>query len=88
MGDEDVGSEVQLLIRPEAARVGKIDLNRIELEVTGRSFRGMHWQLDGRHESGMMLTFIFSAAVDLPGLGETVTLSLNPEALTLLGDAR
>ena len=86
MGDADVGSEVQLLIRPEAARVGEIDLNRLELEITGRSFRGMHWQLDGRHESGMMLTFIFSAGVDLPGIGETISLSLNPEALTLLGD--
>jgi ABC-type Fe3+/spermidine/putrescine transport system ATPase subunit len=94
-GDWDIGSEVQLLIRPEAARPsyakpgkGNEERNRIDLEVTGCSFRGMHWQLDGRHESGVALTFVFSAGVDLPDVGERVTLSLNPQAITLLGDSR
>jgi ABC-type Fe3+/spermidine/putrescine transport system ATPase subunit len=96
--DWDAGSKVQLLIRPEAARVvpaqadegtgASVDgpeRNRIDLKVTGCSFRGMHWQLDGHHESGVALTFVFSAGVDLPDVGQTVTLSLDPRALTLLG---
>ena len=85
-GGWDGGSEAQLLIRPEAARIRDDGPNRVDLEVVARSFRGMHWQLEGRHESGEELAFIFSAGVDLPRLGETITLSLRPEALTLLGD--
>jgi ABC-type Fe3+/spermidine/putrescine transport system ATPase subunit len=84
MDDGDVGSDAQLLIRPEAASVAETGPNLIELEVTSRSFRGIHWQLDGRHESGVTLAFIFSAGVDLPGPGGRVVVSLNPEALTLL----
>jgi len=82
----DVGSEAQLLVRPEAASVSKSGPNRVNLQVTGCSFRGMHWQLDARHKSGVELSFIFSAGVDLPPVGETLALSLNPRALTLLGD--
>ena len=82
--DWDTGSGAQLLIRPEAARVTDAEPNRIDLAVTGCSFRGMLWQLEARHESGVQLTFVFSAGVDLPAVGESITLSLDPEALTLL----
>jgi len=78
------GLEAQLLIRPEAARMSDAGPNRLELQVVDRSFRGMHWQLDARHESGVVLNFTFSAGVDLPASGETFGLSLNPKALTLL----
>ena len=77
-------SEVQVLIRPEAARMEDAGPNRVVLEVVDRSFRGMHWQLDAQHESGVVLDFTFSAGVDLPGSGETFGLSLDPGALTLL----
>jgi len=100
-GDCDVGSHAQLLIRPEAARLlrlragedaqaseGYEEGNRVALEVTSCSFRGMYCQLDGRHESKVEVTFIFSAGVDLPAVGETIVVSLNPEALTLLRESR
>ena len=85
-GEDRVGSMVQLLIRPEAATLDGTGPNRVGLEVTGCSFRGMHCQLDGRHESGLELTFILSAGVDLPDVGETIVVSLSPQALTLLED--
>ena len=88
-------AKVQLLIRPEAARLcpvedggGDTGRNRVVLEVTDCSFRGMHCQVDGRHESGVELTFIFSAAVDLPTVGDAITVSLDPEALTFLREDR
>jgi ABC-type Fe3+/spermidine/putrescine transport system ATPase subunit len=94
-GDWDVDPNAQLLVRPEAARLwpgeaGKLDAapNRVALEVTDCSFRGMICQLDGQHVSGVELALIFSAGVDLPVVGETITVSLNPEALTLLRESR
>jgi ABC-type Fe3+/spermidine/putrescine transport system ATPase subunit len=99
-GDWGVGSEGQLLVRPEAARLlheapdqgaqaaeGDHAPNRVNLEVIGCSFRGIHWQLDARHQSGVTLTFTFSAAVDLPDVGEMVVLSFDPQALALLSDS-
>ena len=79
-------SGVQLLIRPEAALLERSGPNQISLEVISCSFRGMHWQLDAQHASGEVLTFTFSAVVDLPATGETLHLSLDPQALTLLDD--
>ncbi len=92
-GDWDVDAGLQLLVRPEAGRLcatsgeGDEGPNRVDLEVTGCSFRGMYCQLDGRHESGVDLTLILSAGADLPSVGETIVVSLNPQALTLLGDS-
>ncbi len=97
--DWPVGSHAQLLVRPEAARLvyerageGDTGPNRVDLEVVGCSFRGIYCQLDGRHESGVELTLVLSASVagppaDLPAEGETIAVSLNPQALTLLGDS-
>ncbi len=79
-----VGARVQLLIRPEAARIDEEGPNQVALEVVGCSFRGMHCQLDGRHESGVELTFVFSTRVDLPAVGETIDVSLTPQELTVL----
>jgi ABC-type Fe3+/spermidine/putrescine transport system ATPase subunit len=84
-GSWDSGFEAQLLVRPEAARFSREGPNQVDLEIERCSFRGDHNQLDARHESGVQLTFSLSAGVDLPGVGETVTLSLDPRALTLLG---
>lgn len=84
--DWTAGDTVLVLVRPEAARVDDVGPNEVELEVTGSSFRGTHWQMDARHESGVELGFIFSAGVDLPGVGGSITVSLDPRALTLLAD--
>ncbi|MGD2147915.1 MAG: TOBE domain-containing protein, partial [Anaerolineae bacterium] len=99
--DWQVGSQMQLLIRPEAARLlpakadqstmartEGADRNRITLEVTRCSFRGPYCQIDGRHQSGIELTFMFSAGVESPEVGETIALSLDPHALTLLEDGQ
>jgi ABC-type Fe3+/spermidine/putrescine transport system ATPase subunit len=82
----DPGAGAQLLIRPEAAELSGEGPNQINLEVEGCSFRGDHIQLDARHRSGARLTFRFSATADLPAVGEAIRLSLDPEALTLLGE--
>jgi len=97
--DWRVGSQMQLLIRPESgrlvpakaaettiARTEDAGCNRIALEVTGCSFRGPYCQIDGRHQSGIALTFMFSAGVDTPEVGDTISVSLDPRALTLLKD--
>ncbi|MFO7741107.1 MAG: ABC transporter ATP-binding protein [Anaerolineae bacterium] len=78
------GRRVQLLIRPEAARVGGKGPNQVHVEITGRSFRGDRYQLDVRHTSGVDLTFVFPAGAELPATGESLVLSLDPRALTLL----
>ncbi|MGD2177737.1 MAG: ABC transporter ATP-binding protein, partial [Anaerolineae bacterium] len=81
---EGWGFEGELLIRPEAARLDAAGPNRLALTIAKCSFRGDHYQLDVRHESGVELTFSLSAGVDLPASGEAISLSLDPKALTLL----
>jgi ABC-type Fe3+/spermidine/putrescine transport system ATPase subunit len=77
-------SNLQLLIRPEAARLGDTGPNVVHGVVTERSFRGERYRLGVRHESGIELAFNMAANVDLPACGEPITLSLDPQALTLL----
>jgi ABC-type Fe3+/spermidine/putrescine transport system ATPase subunit len=74
----------KLLIRPEAARFGETGPNVVRGVVTERSFRGERYRLGVRHESGIELAFNVPANVELPGCGEPITLSLDPQALTLL----
>jgi ABC-type Fe3+/spermidine/putrescine transport system ATPase subunit len=76
-------SNLQLLIRPEAAQLGD-GPNTVRGIVTERSFRGERYRLGVRHESGVELAFNLPANVDLPACGEPITLSLDPQALTLL----
>jgi ABC-type Fe3+/spermidine/putrescine transport system ATPase subunit len=80
----DLGSKVQLLIRPDAARVGEVGPNLLVGVVVERTFRGEYYRLDVRHAGGVELTFNFPADVALPGPGESITLSLAPGALMLL----
>ncbi len=77
-------SNLQLLIRPEAARLGNVGPNVLRGTVTERSFRGERYRLGIRHASGVELTFNFSASAAPPAPGETITISLNPESLALL----
>lgn len=74
----------QLLIRPEAARLGGAGPNVMSGVVTERSFRGGYYRLGVRHAGGIQVTFNFPAGAILPAPGETITLSLNPRALVLL----
>ncbi|MBN1811114.1 MAG: ABC transporter ATP-binding protein [Anaerolineae bacterium] len=77
-------SNLQLLIRPEAARLSTIGPNIVRGVVTERSFRGERYRLSARHESGIELAFNMPANVDLPACGKPITLSLDPQALTIL----
>jgi ABC-type Fe3+/spermidine/putrescine transport system ATPase subunit len=77
-------SNPQLLIRPEAACLNDTGPNTVRGVVTERSFRGERHRLGIRHESGVELTFNVSVNVDLPACGEPITLSLDPQALTIL----
>jgi len=80
----DLGFTTQLLIRPEAARLGETGPNILHGVVTECSFRGEHYRLGVRHANGVELTFNFPASVALPAPGESLTLSLDPRALVLL----
>jgi len=75
---------LQLLIRPEAARLSETGPNIVRGMVTERSFRGERYRLGVRHESGVELAFNVPANADLPACGEPIILSLDPQALTIL----
>ncbi|MFL7791632.1 MAG: ABC transporter ATP-binding protein [Anaerolineae bacterium] len=77
-------SNLKLLIRPEAARLGDTGSNIVHGVVTERSFRGERYRLGVRHASGIKLAFNVPANIDLPDCGAPITLSLDPQALTLL----
>jgi ABC-type Fe3+/spermidine/putrescine transport system ATPase subunit len=83
-GLESQVSNRKLLIRPEAAQLGDAGPNVVHGVVTERSFRGERYRLGVRHASGIELAFNIPANVDLPDCGEPITLSLDPQALTLL----
>jgi ABC-type Fe3+/spermidine/putrescine transport system ATPase subunit len=87
-GAWDLGLDAQLLIRPEAAHASATGPNRFHGVVLERSFRGEHHRLGVRHASGVELTFSVPASAFTPTPGESVTLSLDPRALTLLPAAR
>ena len=76
-------SNLQLLIRPEAAQLGD-GPNTVRGIVAERSFRGERYRLGVLHESGIELAFNIPANVDLPACGKPIILSLDPQALTLL----
>ena len=84
-----VGDAVTVLIRPEAARLATASAGSsvflLEGVVQVCSFRGGHYRLSVRHGAGLDLAFeMVSGAGGLPQPGEPVTLSLRPEAISLL----
>jgi ABC-type Fe3+/spermidine/putrescine transport system ATPase subunit len=78
------GVSTQLLIRPEAARHDGTGPNTVQGILTRRSFRGGYYQFSMRHATGVELTFSLPATATLPAEGETIVVSLDPRALTLL----
>jgi len=77
---------VTVLIHPEAASTcptGGAAL--VEGTLTGRSFRGGHYQVEVAHPAGPRLTFALRAApFELPPIGQPIQLYLDPNAITLL----
>jgi ABC-type Fe3+/spermidine/putrescine transport system ATPase subunit len=80
-------ASAELLIRPEAARCDGTGPNIVQGILTRRSFRGDYYQFSVRHATGVELTFSLPATVTLPAEGDTIVLSLDPRALTLLHQA-
>jgi ABC-type Fe3+/spermidine/putrescine transport system ATPase subunit len=83
------GQPVTLLIRPEAARLEadcpSQDTRLLEAVVQEYSFRGAHYRLVIRHESGQVLAFeVAPGAASLPRPGEQVALALTPQAIGVL----
>ena len=86
-----VGQEVTVLLRPEGARLATDcpDEDDILLEGIARecSFRGRHYRLLIRHESGRTFAFELAATTtDLPQPGKPVALALHPQAVSLIGE--
>lgn len=75
-----------LLIRPKAARLGiDGDPNLLTGTVKEISFRGSHYRLVTRHGESTLLEWELSTPEqELPLVGDTVCLSLQPRALTFL----
>lgn len=85
------GQRVQLLIRPEAARLAEDCPGEADMLVEGTvrecSFRGSRYRLVIYHPAGLDLAFdLVSSATHVPGPGEPVTLALRPEAFSLLAE--
>jgi ABC-type Fe3+/spermidine/putrescine transport system ATPase subunit len=75
---------LQLLVRPEAARLDDPGRNRLHGVVVERSFRGSHYRLGVRHTSGVELTFHLPLSTAPPEVGAELLFTLDPQALTLL----
>jgi ABC-type Fe3+/spermidine/putrescine transport system ATPase subunit len=84
LAPDDWEPKVQLLIRPEAARLAESGPNVFAGIVVECSFRGGYYRLRMRHADGIELTFNFPASVALPAPGQSIALRLDPHALTLL----
>jgi ABC-type Fe3+/spermidine/putrescine transport system ATPase subunit len=87
----EVGQKVTVLIRPEAAHLDSEGAAQGELALEGTvrecSFRGSHFRLLIRHESGVDLAFeLTSSGGSLPQRGDPITIALRSEAISLLGE--
>jgi ABC-type Fe3+/spermidine/putrescine transport system ATPase subunit len=88
-GQVTVGHEINVLIRPEAARLaaecpdeGDVGIEGIVREC---SFRGGHYRLVIRHGAGLDLAFeLVSSSLHLPEPGDPIALALRPEAFGVL----
>ncbi len=92
-GDHVTGDKVNVLIRPEAARLtaetpASGGENIVRGRLTARSFRGGRYQVIVQPEQGSPLTFELTALDVLPVKpGEQVTVMLDPEGVVLLSAA-
>jgi ABC-type Fe3+/spermidine/putrescine transport system ATPase subunit len=83
-----VGDEATLLVRPEAARRGSGETNRLTGVVVGRTFRGSRHRVELRFPGDAVLSFEWAARDQVPQVGDEVTLWLDPAELMLLPGKR
>ncbi len=83
-----IGQEVIVLVRPEAADVrpaGTHGCNIVAGRLMEASFRGSYYLIRTEHAHGIRLTCEASATeADLPAAGGSLTLWLDPQAITVL----
>ncbi|MGD1995659.1 MAG: ABC transporter ATP-binding protein [Anaerolineae bacterium] len=84
MGGVSPGSEGTLLVRPEAARLGDAETNRVSGVVTGHTFRGSRYRVDLKLEGEFDMTFDWPASQQPPETGTRVVVSLDLKGLALL----
>ncbi len=75
-----------VLLRPEAARLADgtgEEVNLLHGRVLERSFRGAHYRLLVRHDSGTKLVFHLAQG-QAPSVGDEISLCLRPQSINLL----
>jgi ABC-type Fe3+/spermidine/putrescine transport system ATPase subunit len=82
------GQRVQVLLRPEAARLlssEEMQPNTLQGTVVERSFRGGHYRLATRHQGDQTLEWeLATPERDVPPVGAAVRLCLRSDAISLL----
>jgi ABC-type Fe3+/spermidine/putrescine transport system ATPase subunit len=80
-----VDGPLTVLIRPEAATIDDDAVgSRLECTLLRRSFRGALSHIEVRCTSGALLAFELPAHVALPGVGETMRITIRREAIVCL----
>ena len=86
------GDATTVLVRPEAGNVcggAGSPGNTVTGTLLSASFRGSYYLIRAEFDEGVVLTCEVSASdANLPPVGQTVTLSLDPDAITLLQPER
>lgn len=74
-----VKEAVTILIRPEAASLDGAQPLTLQGKLVERSFRGTTQRAVIRLAEGVQMSFDFSSSQELPPVGETLVIGLNPE---------
>ena len=78
-GEQQPG-QATLLLRPDRAQLDGRPGIEIRGRLTALSFRGSSQHIKLETETGLALTFELGSAVDLPAVGQPLTLTLDPAA--------
>jgi hypothetical protein len=78
------GTDVTLLVRPEAAHVDEATVNRVSGEVTERVFHGTYYHIELALSNDVKLAMEWPVGSPAPEKGTAVTLTLHPRGLMLL----
>lgn len=80
------GTELTLLVRPEAAQMDEAEVNRVTGEVVERIFHGNYYQVELGFSDGVILALEWPMGSRAPEVGSSVSLTLDPRGLMLLSD--
>ena len=71
-------------VHSEACSAASTEINRVDGLVKERVFRGSHYQLRLGFAEGMELILEWPSTHPLPRVGQMLSLSLDPQGLTVL----